>query len=401
VIALKIRETRPLALATALALGVTGSALAQGYGRTADSEALPVGTVLKVRLDDRLNSAEARAGQRFTATVRPAEDNSGLPDGTRVEGIVRSASAASKDKPGVLDVDFTALSFPNGRSYPITGSLTSLDSKSVERSANGRLVSKRDSKSDKMKFIGYGAGAGALIGLLTKGNLLTNALLGAAGGYLYGQLNKDKQNGGYRNVDLKEGSEFGVRLDQRFAYTTASYQGNDRYGEPTSRRDRAYDRGYDNRDNGNRGLDLRNPSYRGDRTGIGVVMNDREVTFSATRPLRVGNTVLVPVAPVMNAAGVPYRYDRASREITVNGDQGTVRLTVGSSVAWANGQRVSLQAPARIINGSLYVPDRFVELATGMRSRWDEGSQTLLFGTRDSYRNRDRDRNRDDRDSGL
>jgi hypothetical protein len=398
VIALKIQKTRPLALATVLALGVTGSALAQGYSRTADSDQLPAGTVLKVRLDDRLNSAEARPGQRFTATVRPDEDRSGLPEGTRVEGVIRTASAASKDKPGVLDVDFTTLSFPNGRSYPITGSLTSLDTKSVERTADGRLVSKRNSSSEKMKFIGYGAGAGALIGLLTKGNLLTNALLGAAGGYLYGQLAKDKANGGYRNVDLKEGSEFGVRLDQRFAYTTASYQPYDRYGQPTARRDSAYNRGYNN-SNGNRGVDLRNPGYRGDRTGIGVVMNDREVSFGATRPMRVGSAVLVPVAPVMNAAGVPYRYDRASREITVNGDQGTVRLTVGSSVAWADGRRVSLQAPARIINGSLYVPDRFVELATGLRSHWDAGSQTLLFGTQETDRNRDR--YRDDRDSGL
>jgi len=403
VITLKIRKTRPLALAAALALGVTGSALAQGYSRTADSDTLPAGTVLKVRLDNRLNSAEARPGQRFTATVRPDEDHSGLPEGTRVEGVVRTASPATKDKPGVLDVDFTALSFPNGRNYAINGSLSSLDSKSVTRSENGRLVSKRDSKSEKMKFIGYGAGAGALIGLLTKGNLLTNALLGAAGGYLYGQLNKDKENGGYRNVDLKEGSEFGVRLDQRFAYVPVSYQRvnpYDRYGEPTGRRDDTgvdlrndRDRtGVDLRNNRNRtGVDLRNDRYRGNGyRGIGVLVDDREVSFGAARPMRVGNAVLVPLATVMNATGVPYRYNATSREVTVNGDRGTTRLTVGSTVAWANGDRVPLQAPARIIGGTLYVPDRFVELATGMRARWDDSSQTLMFSTRENDRYRDR-----------
>jgi hypothetical protein len=423
VIVLKIRETRPLALATALALGVTGSALAQGYSRTADSDALPAGTVLKVRLDDRLNSSQARPGQRFSATVRPAEDNSGLPEGTRVEGVVRTAQQASKDKPGVLDVDFTTLEFPNGRNYAINGSLSSLDAKSVTRASNGRLVSKRDTKSDKMKFIGYGAGAGALIGLLTKGNLLTDALLGAAGGYLYGQVNKDKQNGSYHDVDLKQGSEFGVRLDQQFAYLPVSSQStnrSDRYGQPTAQRDSAYDRGtgvdlrndrsrtgVDLRNDRSRtGVDLRNDRYRGNNaygqgTGIGVMVGDREVRFGSARPMRVGNTVMVPLAAVMTATGVPYRYNSASREVTVNGDQGTARLTVGSSVAWANGGRVPLQAPARVINGTLYVPDRFVEVATGMRARWDDASQTLLFNSPDNSGNQNRDRDRNDRDRGF
>jgi Copper amine oxidase N-terminal domain len=420
---MKIREKRPLALAAALALGVTGSALAQGYSRTADNDALPAGTVLKVRLDNRLNSAQARPGERFTATVRPEEDHSVLPEGTRVEGVVRTAQPASKDKPGVLDVDFTTLEFPNGRNYAINGSLSSLDAKSVTRAANGRLVSKRDTKSDKMKFIGYGAGAGALIGLLTKGNLLTNTLLGAAGGYLYGQLNKDKQNGGYHDVDLKEGSEFGVRLDQQFAYLPVSYQSTnryDRYGQPTAQRDSAYDRGtgvdlrndrsrtgVDLRNDRSRtGVDLRNDRYRGNNaygqgTGIGVMVGDREVRFGSARPMRVGTTVMVPMAAVMTATGVPYRYNSASREVTVNGDQGTARLTVGSSVAWANGSRVPLQTPARIINGTLYVPDRFVEVATGMRARWDDSSQTLLFNSRDNSGNPNRDRDRNDRDRGF
>jgi hypothetical protein len=423
VIVLKIRETRPLALAAALALGVTGSALAQGYSRTADNDALPAGTVLKVRLDNRLNSAQARPGERFTATVRPEEDHSGLPEGTRVEGVVRTAQPASKDKPGVLDVEFTTLEFPNGRNYAINGSLSSLDAKSVTRAANGRLVSKRDTKSDKMKFIGYGAGAGALIGLLTKGNLLTNTLLGAAGGYLYGQLNKDKQNGSYHDVDLKQGSEFGVRLDQQFAYLPVSSQSTnryDRYGQPTAQRDSAYDRGtgvdlrndrsrtgVDLRNDRSRtGVDLRNDRYRGNNasgqgSGIGVLVGDREVRFGSARPMRVGNTVMVPLAAVMTATGVPYRYNSASREVTVNGDQGTARLTVGSSVAWANGGRVPLQAPARIINGTLYVPDRFVEVATGLRSRWDDASQTLLFNSRDNSSNQNRDRDRNDRDRGF
>jgi hypothetical protein len=217
-------------LIVALAVGMTGVGQAQVTRRTAEYEPLPSGTVLKARLDAGLNSSRVRPGQRFTGTLQPDDDRSGLPEGTQVVGVVREARAATKNQPGVLDVDFTEIEFPNGRVYPITGALTALDSASVTRATNGRLVAKRTNKSDRMKFVGYGAGAGALIALLTKGNLLTNAVLGAAGGYVYDRLRKDRQKGSYSNVNLKEGAEFGVRLDQQFAYLTVEMPGRNSRG---------------------------------------------------------------------------------------------------------------------------------------------------------------------------
>jgi len=400
---LRIRQPRQSLLVAVLALGVTSTALAQGYGRTAESTSLPSGTVLKVRLDQRLNSAQARAGQRFTATAQPDEDQSGLPAGTRVEGVVRDARPATKEQPGILDVDFTALQLPNGRTYPITAALTSLDSNSVSRTANGRLVSRRTNKNDRMKFIGYGAGAGALVGMLTKGNLLKGALLGGAGGYLYSQLNKDKARGGYANVNLKEGAEFGVRLDQEFAFVPVSDLRSDRYDTGVDLRNNRDRSGVDLR-NDRSGIDLRNDRDRSstgfrDRGDIRVTVDNRPVSFGAARPMRAGNTVLVPLAPVMSAAGIRYIYNPLTRAITVNSDQGEVRGSVGSTEAWANGERVRLSEPPRSSAGTLYVPEAFLELALGGRASWDEASQTLRLTPAGTYRNRDRDRR--DRNSGF
>lgn len=401
----------PLLIA-ALALGVPGSAGAQ-IGRTAEYDRFPVGTVLKARLDDRLSSAQARPGQRFTATVQSDDDRSGLPEGTRVVGVVREARAASRTQPGVLDVDFTTLDFPNGRVYPISGALTSLDSNSVSRSANGRLVAKRSKSSDRTKFIGYGAGAGAIIALLGKGNLLTNALFGAAGGYVYQQLQKDKSKGGYANVDLKEGAEFGVRLTQQFAYTPASDVRRDRStvdrpldripreGEAQlgtlyrddetarTRRDRVTDRD-------------RTPLERDrlstlNRTGAGiaVTLDDRAVMFGTARPMRSGDTVMVPLVPVMRAAGARYFYNPITREVSITTQQGTVRGAVGSATVTANGERVPLAEPIRNTDGVLYAPDQFLELAAGLRTSWDERTQTLRLTRPTPERDRDR------RDGGL
>jgi len=179
----------------------------------------PAGSVLKVKLDDTLASDRSHAGDRFTATVTSEGSGYDLPAGSRVEGVVSEVKQASSDQPGMLDVDFRQLRLPDGQSYPIVGAATSLDSKSVQRSSDGRLVARSTKGKDKTKFIAYGAGAGFLIGSLLGSNI-KGGLLGAAAGYLYGQSQKNKGNG--HEVVLKPGTEFGVRLDQRLALASTA-----------------------------------------------------------------------------------------------------------------------------------------------------------------------------------
>ncbi len=178
---------------------------------------IPSGSVLKVRLNDTIASDRNQRGDRFTATVSDQDAGYDLPNGTRVEGVVTEARRAKSNQPGMLDLDFRSVVLPDGRRLPIAGSATSLDSKNVRRASDGRLVARSTKKSDKTKFIAYGAGAGFLIGSLTGSNI-KGGLLGAAAGYLYGQFgNKDKGKSNGREVVLKPGTEFGVRLDRRLA----------------------------------------------------------------------------------------------------------------------------------------------------------------------------------------
>jgi hypothetical protein len=109
-----------------------------------------------------------------------------------------------------------------------------------------------------------------------------------------------------------------------------------------------------------------------------VLVNDRPVRFSTARPFRSGSQVMVPVAPVMNAAGLDFRYDSYDRELTMTRPR-EVRLAVGSSTALVDGRRVSLGAPARIIDGSLYVPADFFRHAADMEMRWDQTDGTLIL----------------------
>jgi len=176
---------------------------------------LEAGTVVVIKLNDALNSKEARKGDTFTATVttRDSDDASPLPIGTKVEGVVRSAKPKDGDNPGMLDLDFNRITLPNGRSFDVDGSPIALDNKSVVRQ-NGHLVAKNGNKGpNRATLVGIGAGAGFLVNVLAhrKGTLL-DTLVGAGLGYGAGALIKNGSS--VRDVDLKVGQKIGFRLDR-------------------------------------------------------------------------------------------------------------------------------------------------------------------------------------------
>jgi hypothetical protein len=341
---------------------------------------LPSGTVIPVLLNESLSSKTNQPGDRFTATVKYGRDDAGLPEGTRVEGVVREALPHEGDKPGVLDVDFSRMVLPNGDSLPITGSLYSLDGKAVKHSDN-RLVATSDKSKDRLKWVGIGAGAGLIISTLTKGNTLVDTLLGAGAGYLYNELSNKRPS----DVNLKQGSEFGVRLDRQVAFNAddrSYYRGSS--GRPTSsdRSSNQNDRYY--RDSGSAAPSNREDNWRRDSNGasdnIGVMIDDREVRFDrSARPYRHGSVVFVPLTPVARAANVDYRYDPANKMVYANNN--SVRLALGSRIAIVNGERRRLPAAAEIHNGTLYVPMQFIGWITGGSVSWDDGSQTVVVTT--------------------
>jgi hypothetical protein len=171
---------------------------------------LGVGSVIPVTLDQNLSSDHSMKGDTFTATVKSGY--AGLPNGTRVEGIVRNAVLKTKTKPGVLVLEFTRIISPNQAGTAIDGSPVGLDSKSVSTGSNGRLTARNGVKNKRLTYVGYGAGAGALYSLLGGGKrIVQDTVIGAALGYLGGSLEKGGQNK-VNNVLLKSGNAMGVLL---------------------------------------------------------------------------------------------------------------------------------------------------------------------------------------------
>lgn len=183
---------------------------------------LESGTVIPFTLDRRLSSNNSVEGDLFTGTIKTSGNANygGLPAGTVVMGHVEIASPKTSENPGVLGLAFDRIKLPDGKTYAIDGSLISLDAKSVEMK-NGKLVAKSTAKRD-LKYVGIGAGAGALIAIVTKGNVLTTTLIGGALGYLYDELQRNPNKS--KNVALETGTEVGLRLDRDATFNITSVQ---------------------------------------------------------------------------------------------------------------------------------------------------------------------------------
>jgi hypothetical protein len=130
---------------------------------------LPVGTEIRVRLDQDLSSKDSQAGDSFKATVADDVVVNGetvIPKDASAEGTVVDAKALGHFKGGALlavKLDKVHTSFG---SYPV-------DTASISKAEQGK--GKRSAL-----FIGGGAGLGALIGGLAGGG--KGAAIGAAAG---------------------------------------------------------------------------------------------------------------------------------------------------------------------------------------------------------------------------
>ncbi len=385
------------AVATTLLFSQIAPAVAQG-NRTITLES---GTVIPVKLRDTLSSRDSRKGDLFRATLQSTEAarSLNLPLGTEIEGTVASVRAMQGKDPGVISLNFDRVILPNESSYPIQGSLIGLDDKSVTRASNGRLVAKADQKKKTLLYAGYGAGAGLLLGAITKGNTILDTLIGGGLGYLLGS--QDKSRGEPKDVTLKPNTEMGVRLDRTVRVTmyddgtgtsgsdTGSYRRTqtDRTGNPiTSDANRDP---YDDQTSGDQAV-TEFDSYqvlkqftdvRDNGQPVRVVVDGRQLSFlPAARPFIANGIVMVPAVPVLKAAHVRYSY--TSSQFTADGPGEPLTVKFGSRIATGSGtHRFVLPATAQRRNGAVYVPMQFLAIVTGQKLNFDRDSQTMELGS--------------------
>lgn len=170
-------------------------------------------TVIRVRLNEPLNSGTARIGDRFSANVtEPVHAGTGvevIPVGSKVWGRVTQVNKAQRRKPGNITVAFYSAQLPNSRTAAINGSLAPLEADNVNADNEGTVKGTSNKKRNAV-FIGGGAAGGAIIGAIAGGGkgAAIGGILGGVLGTGARVLEKEKE------ASVKSGTEFGVILNR-------------------------------------------------------------------------------------------------------------------------------------------------------------------------------------------
>ena len=142
---------------------------------------VPVGTDLKVRLNDTLSSKESRVGDRFTATVI---DPSRF-DEARLYGHISSIQKSGKIKGRTsMNLAFDSVEMRDGRKGVLHGYVTRVYGEGSGRADDEGGVESGSRTNQTIKRTGIGAGIGAVIGGIAGGGkgAAIGLIIGGAGG---------------------------------------------------------------------------------------------------------------------------------------------------------------------------------------------------------------------------
>jgi hypothetical protein len=172
---------------------------------------LPIGTKIRVRMDNEINSKVSSVNDTFTATVSSpvmVRDAEIIPKGSIIEGritAVKSASAGKTD--GSLEVKFETLRLPEEAALKIDASLLKQN-----------LVENKSSAFTALSIFG-GTAIGAVVGAITgKG---TGAAIGAGLGAGAGTIVAFSRRG--KEAKIKADEEFEIVLNKEVTVPAKDY----------------------------------------------------------------------------------------------------------------------------------------------------------------------------------
>jgi hypothetical protein len=165
---------------------------------------VPVGTNLKIRLDDTLSSRESRTGDKFTATaIDPVRFNEAKVHG-HIRSIIHSGKVTGRT---TMNLAFDSIDLPEEKHGVLHGYVTKVYGSDGSTDNEGGVQSKSRG-NQTLKRSGIGATAGAIIGGIAGGGkgAAIGLILGGAGGAGSLAINGSKE------LKLESGTEMLVHV---------------------------------------------------------------------------------------------------------------------------------------------------------------------------------------------
>ncbi len=115
------------------------------------------------------------------------------------------------------------------------------------------------------------------------------------------------------------------------------------------------------------------------QSSIKVEYNKKAIVFPDQKPVIRDKRTLVPIRPIAEGLGFEVKWDNQTRTVTILKGANSVKLVVSQKVAKRNGETISLDVPAQIINQRTMVPVRFIAEALNYEVNWAAATQTVLI----------------------
>ncbi len=112
---------------------------------------------------------------------------------------------------------------------------------------------------------------------------------------------------------------------------------------------------------------------------IQVEVNREPVEFMGAQPEQIRGRVFIPLRDVAEALDAEVRWDPATQSVFGSRGRRLFKLPIGKRNAIINGERVRLDAPAQVVNGTTIVPLRFVAEALGAEVTWRPARQLVAI----------------------
>lgn len=101
-------------------------------------------------------------------------------------------------------------------------------------------------------------------------------------------------------------------------------------------------------------------------------------------PVIKNGSVLAPFKDIFNSLGFTVTFDSASKTITGSKSGTIIKFLINQNTAWINNTPFTLQVPPQIINGTTYVPLRFIGEASGLEVKWYGQSQIVSLYSKEN-----------------
>ena len=114
---------------------------------------------------------------------------------------------------------------------------------------------------------------------------------------------------------------------------------------------------------------------------ITVTIDGAELLFPDARPFIEEGRTLVPISHIARALGSEVAWNPDTRIVGFQKGSDIILLQIGSRSVTINGNRHTIDVPAKISESRTYVPLRFVSEALGANVEWVAETRTVLITT--------------------